>query len=472
MIILCRFAIIFLLIFSVKFRLKGQSVQGLKLSYTEFIAAVKSYHPLVVNYKIENQIAEADLQRARGGFDPVLEGKMGSKTIDGVNYYNERNASLGIPVWYGVEIRGKYSYIDGDKLNNSETPGELYQVGVTLPLLQNLLYDKRRAILDQAKEGLNMAKAEQIIRINEVLLEADNTYWNWVKEYELLKLQSEVVEVNRKRVSLTLKTLEYGERAAIDTTEAISQLQSFQLDEQDAYLRFLKATQELTLFLWKENNQPYDILDGLIPERPLSSIDVYKEYPVLIRNVREKSTFDHGSLRYYLGKQNYLISEKALKFQSLLPKVNFTYNYLNKQNRRSEVFPMFEDNFQYGLKLELPIFLRQAKGDYKIAKHKLYQNSLEIQYKAKEIENKVTNYINNLTNYHSQIRIAERNIENYQKLLQAEELRFANGESSLFVINSRENKLIDAQSKILDLRLKFMHSYNELKWLNNSFIAE
>ena len=38
-------------------------------------------------------------------------------------------------------------------------------------------------------------------------------------------------------------------------------------------------------------------------------------------------------------------------------------------------------------------------------------------------------------------------IENYKRLLKAEEIKFSNGESSLFLINSRENKLLETQEK-------------------------
>jgi hypothetical protein len=52
---------------------------------------------------------------------------------------------------------------------------------VTIPLAKNLWYDKRRAVLDQAKLAQKMTRAEQIILSNELLLDAENTYWEWVK---------------------------------------------------------------------------------------------------------------------------------------------------------------------------------------------------------------------------------------------------------------------------------------------------
>jgi len=63
----------------------------------------------------------------------------------------------------------------------------------------------------------------------------------------------------------------------------------------------------------------------------------------------------------------------------------------------------------------------------------------------------------------------QNNIEKYKRLLNVEEIRFSNGESLLFLINTRENKLLEAEQKLLDLRLKFINSFNHLKWFNENF---
>lgn len=463
-----RFILFFLIICAVKSTF-GQS--ALQLSHEEFLAAVKSYHPLAFRYRLQNEIARAEISKARGNFDPVVEAKNGAKTIDGIDYYKETNVGLGIPTWYGIELNGSYNYIDGQKLNNSDTRGGLYQFGLTIPLAKNFLYDKRRALLDQAKIGLQMTEAEQLVLTNDLLLAADNAYWNWVKEYEIFMLQSKAVNINRDRLALTKKTYQYGERAAIDTTEALSQLQSFELEQKDAYLQFVKATQELSLFLWKENQQPYDISEGIIPKETLLNNIAYTNYAQLLTQLNSQSVGNHASVIYYMGKQEFLESERRLKFQSLLPKLDFTYNFFNKENYRSAFFPLFQNNYQYGLKLEIPIFLRQARGDYRIAKSKVQQNLLDIAYKRQEVDTKLNTYKNEVLNYLNQIEIATQNIDNYQRLVKAEEAKYNNGESSLFLINSRENKLIDAQEKILELRLKFIKGYNQLKWLNENFVV-
>ena len=456
-----------LILFSVQFSFAQDS---LKLSHQEFLNIVKNYHPLALKYQLQNKIANAEITKARGNFDPVLAGKLGEKNIDGTKYYEQKNVELGIPTWYGIDITGSYNNLDGEKLNNSETKGGLYQFGVTIPLAKNLLYDKRRAMLDQAKFGLKMTEAEQIVLTNELLLDAENTYWDWVKNYEIYKLQKSAVEINRKRLELTKKTYEFGERPAIDTVEAASQLQSFELQERDAYLNFVKSTQELQMFLWKDKQDLYEIAQLIFPSSSLDEHSGYSDYEFLLQNLESKLLQNHASVEYYLQKQNILESERRLKWQSFLPKIDFTYNFFNKENYKSDFLPLFDNNFQYGLKLEIPIFQRQAKADYEIAKLKISQNQQDSQLKLREVNTKIETYKYEVTNYFSQIDISARNLNNYKGLLNAEETRFGNGESSLFLINSRENKLLDAREKNIELKAKFLKSYNKLKWLNENFI--
>lgn len=443
---------------------------SLKLSQSEFLSIVKKYHPLAYKYRLQNSIAESEITRARGNFDPILSGKLGEKNIDGERYYEQRNLGIEIPTWYGIELNGSYNYLDGERLSNSDTRGGLAQFGITVPLAKNLLYDKRRALLDQARFALKMTEAEQIVLTNDLFLEAENTYWEWVKNYEIYKIQKRSFDINLKRLELTKRTYELGERPAIDTVEAASQLLSFRLQERDAYINFVKSTQNLQMYLWQDGQEFFPLTELIFPADNLEENRGYSDYDLLAEQIRTRNIDTNASLQYYFQKENILESERRLKWQSFLPKIDFSYNFFNKENYRADYLPLFDNNFQYGLKLEIPIFLRQARADYQIAKFKIEQNRQDFRVKEREIKTKVETYVNEIYNYKTQIDISTENLINYRRLLNAEEIRYGNGESSLFLINSRENKLIEAQQKNLELRAKFLQSYNKLKWLNENFM--
>lgn len=48
--------------------------------------------------------------------------------------------------------------------------------------------------------------------------------------------------------------------------------------------------------------------------------------------------------------------------------------------------------------------------------------------------------------------------------MKAEEVKLQNGESSLFLINSRENKALEAFEKLIELKTKFLKTKFALHW--------
>ena len=57
---------------------------------------------MALKYQLQNKIAQSEITKARGNFDPILGGKLGEKNIDGVQYYRQKNIELGIPT--GTEL--------------------------------------------------------------------------------------------------------------------------------------------------------------------------------------------------------------------------------------------------------------------------------------------------------------------------------------------------------------------------------
>ena len=75
-----------------------------------------------------------------------------------------------------------------------------------------------------------------------------------------------------------------------------------------------------------------------------------------------------------------------------------------------------------------------------------------------EIQNKVIAIYNELDSFTEQNQLIEDIVNDYSTLLNAEERKFSFGESSLFLINSRESKLIDAYLKQNEMQNKFFYT--------------
>jgi outer membrane protein TolC len=164
--------------------------------------------------------------------------------------------------------------------------------------------------------------------------------------------------------------------------------------------------------------------------------------------------------------------EKRYKAQNLLPTLRVNYNFLNKGYEFNMPFnsALYNNNYKAGLQFGLPLFLRQARGDLKQAKIKIEQQGLETNQTRLEIENKIKTYYAALNAFKSQYKINDKSVENAKRLLEVELERFEIGESSLFLVNTREIKYIEVLLKSYELKTKFFKTYIALNWAKGSIL--
>jgi outer membrane protein TolC len=443
---------------------KGQVIDR-TLSSNQVIQLVKQFHPIVQQTTIDIDKAAAAVTVAKGNFDPLLNGNFGEKIFSNTNYYNNTIAAVTIPTWYGVDVNVGVESLLGQRLDPSNTGGQTSIVGVKVPLAKNLLMDKRRATLQQAKIFNTMSVVEQKIIINDILMEAMESYWNWVKNYETYVVLQNIVSVNEKRLELVKKAFKQGERPAIDTIEALTQLQSFQYLKNEKWVAFQNAGIELSLYLWTNKNENFILPESIKPINNWEKESANFNVPIndLLQNIETSNP----SLQLYPYKLNALEIERKLKYQDLLPKIDFKFNRLGKDFNLLKTVsnpPLFQNNLQYGINIDIPLLFRNGKGNYKIAKLKIEETKLAQQQKTTTVIAKVKSYYNEFINLKNQQLLQENTYNNYLKLVKAEELRFFNGESSLFLINSRENKALESLEKLIEIKTKLNKTVYTIQW--------
>jgi outer membrane protein TolC len=425
--------------------------QQKSLSSSEFWQIVQNYHPVVKQTLIDIKQSNASLTMARGAFDPVLQHYSTQKTLDGKNYVDYHAPALSIPTWYGIELSAGIENIQGTRLDPSQTMGQTSYLGIQIPLAKNLVMDKRRAALQQAKIMQEMAIQDQRAELNKLLLDAMESYIAWVRSYQVLQLVEANYQNASKRLDLLRKSVEFGDRPAVDTLEALTQKQTFENMLSAKALDFANARLSLSAFLWTGDNRPVDLSDEVIPAAN-EEIRLLANADLNLASLLEKAMQNHPEINNYRNKLDVLGIEKKLKFQSLLPKIDVSYNHLSKGGPSLYGATFLENNYKYGIKFELPLRLSDGRGAYQAAKLKLENEQLNLNQKQVQVTIKVRNYYNQFEALQKQIRTQEAAVANYQSLVRAEESRFELGESSLFLINSREMKSLEAAEKLADLK--------------------
>ena len=447
--------------FSVSLLTSAQNDSLSIISLSEYLGYVKSFHPIVKQANLIINESEAKLMKARGAFDPKLEADYDRKKFKGIEYYDKLNAAFKIPTWYGIEFKGNFEQNEGVYLSSEATvpEGGLYSAGVSLSLAQGFLANKRMTTLKQSKLFVEQAKADRQLLVNSILYEATLTYFNWLKTYNEKRVYEDFLENAQMRFEGIKKSYEEGEMPAIDTLEALIALNDRKLNLEKSNIKYIKASLELSNFLWLNDNTPIEIEDNTIPDiNTFETIDETLNTSLL--NIEDLDIENHPKLRSLDNKLQSLTLEKRLQLNNLLPKIDLQYNFLSET---PEVVQSFSTSaYKSGLYISFPLFLRKERADLKLAKLKLMDTEFEIMSTKVTLRNKIDALTQELSSYVLQNNFTNTIVTDYNTMLDAEERKFFLGESSLFLVNSRESKLIDAKLKAIELEYGFFKTKADL----------
>lgn len=451
---------IFLAFLFFGFALTAQEITSKELTYNEFLGFVKKYHPLVKNANLEISKAQANLMMARGGFDPKIEVDFSKKQFKDKEYYSILNSSFKIPTWYGIEIKAGFDNSEGVYLNPQNTlPNQgLTSLGISVPLGQGLFINQRMADLKKAKIQLQLSQAERKLQAIAILYDASIAYFNWKKSFNEVVLYEEYnnnAVIRFKGIKTSIKA---GDKRAIDSVESGMTVKNRTLNLIDSQLKLAKAKLELSNFLWLENNIPLELADGIIPEEKLE----YTIQETLKTNALLSPDFsitNHPKINALQSKIDILNVEKKLKANMLLPKIDVAYSYLSE--------PSYIDNYEFndykiGLNFYFPLFLRKERGSLKLAKYKVQETEFALDLEKVQLTNKINAQKMEIEALTKQKKLINSIVEDYSTMLKSEEKLFDFGESSLFLINTRENNLVSAQLSKIALENRFFISNSEL----------
>lgn len=450
------FSFLFLLSF---FQISAQDFKKEELSFNEFLGYVKKYHPMVKQANLEVTQAQAELMVARGGFDPKIEVDYSKKEFKGTEYYSLLNSSFKIPTWYGIEVKAGFDDTDGQYFNpQNRTPeAGLTSLGISVPLGQGLFINQRMADVRSGKMQIKLSDAERKLKAIEVLYKASEAYFEWRKSYNEAVLYKSYLGFASTRFAGTKKLIELGDSPAIDSVEARITVRNRELNVENGNLKLAKAALNLSNFLWIED-VPVEINENVKPEENLmQTLEQTLKTDALTLNAPSLET--HPKVQALETKLSMLEVNRKLKANLLLPKLTIGYNYIAEP----VYFDSFNaDDYKFNIDFSIPIFLRKERGNLKIAKLKIQDLKLDIEQQRLELRNKIKAQQTEILSLKRQKSVIDNLVQDYVTMLDSEERLFSFGESSMFLINSRENNLVNAKLSQISLENQYYISNAQL----------
>lgn len=440
--------LLFLLVMGGRSLVAQQEILGVDLFWQQ----VKVNHPIARQAALLQEQGAQELLYARGGFDPKLYASQEEKVFGGKDYYRYGQGGVKIPTAWGIALKAEYDWTDpnGAYLNPDRTipQGGQAIVGLEVPILQGLFFDESRSAWRQAQIGQDRYQAIADELRNELFLAANKSYWDWSYAYYSREVAIAARDYSFERLGGIRESFRAGDYPAIDTLEAYLQWQSWELEVQETGLQLNHAVAKMRALLWEDAGQPEVWNTTWVPESP----QTIPTAPNLID--LQQAITEHPSLVAYRYQKEQLAIERRWKKEQFKPELTFNYNFLADQfdfnpENTDGINNLVSDNYKWGFTFSQPLLLRKERAGVALSDIKIAQTDWKLQQKQQELATKLTAYWQEWETRQQQLQLSQTVVQNYQSLLDAEGVKFELGESSVFLLNSRQQKLLEAQLKLL-----------------------
>lgn len=444
--------------------LRGQDAEI--LSPADFWQRVRANHPVARQALLLEQRGRQELRYARGAFDPQLMAGQEQKSFDGKTYYTHGTAGVKAATLWGPVLKAHYDWTDGVFLNPELQlpPGGQAVLGLELPVLRGLFFDEYRSNLRQAEIGLEARAAQARQLRNALFLEANKAYWDWSWAYQARRQTAQAMRYSNERLNGIREGFRQGDYPAVDTLEAFLQVQSWQLEQQEAEILLAEAENKLQALLWTPEGQAVAWEPDWAPVPP----DLTP--PQLQWDTLRERLNAHPALKAYEAKLMQQQIERRWKAELLKPELTLSFNLLGDQwnfnpGADDGLRALVTDNYKWGIRFSFPLLLRKERAGLALADIKIAETNWELAQKRQELLTKLQAYWQSFQLRAEQVALAEQMVNNYQTLLEVEQVKFQLGESSVFLLNSRQQKLLEAQLKLLKAQAEWQKAAVALEWV-------
>lgn len=324
-----------------------------------------------------------------------------------------------------------------------------------------MLIDARRAAVKQARIFVEKTEAERLEMVNKALLESLKAFWEWHLAYGQFQLIEQSLDISQDIYERIKLDYQFGEAAVIDTVQAAITFQNRATDYQAAQITFRRASLQLSNFLWGINEEPIELKSDVIPDMSMTGPQVMD-----LETLLEDAISIHPKLRQLSLKMDGLSVAEQLAKENLKPRVDLNYNLINAPISPEGAFTSIDlsNDYKFGIGFEFPLFLRKERAKLKQTRIKMADVGYENLVTRQQILNAIQANYFELTNGRTMVDLLEQTVENYERLLEAELLNLELGQSDLFRINFQQDKLLEAQLKLLKQRVTLEKSKLELYW--------
>ncbi len=411
-----------------------------ELSYPEVEAWVMANHPLARTADAVQQRGLAQALAGRAALDPKFKLAYDRKDFKGSEYFDYGKAEISWQSPFALQVAGGYQVAEGTYLNAERTlpaNGQAY-LALKLPLLRGLLTDATRIGIRKGELAVDRQRAAADVIRNDMRYDTRLRYLKWVFASRAVGLNQDIEAALLQRLRDYRQLVAQGDKPAVDTLEATVYLGLQRQARAAAEVEEDLAARSLAELYWPltYEDEPSDFTDSSVGLPDTSALG---RHPQL-----EELTLAMADARLSL----------ELKNEARKPELNLEYYLLGDGLSLPETNNAFAEAYKMGVTASYPILNRKARAGAQIAQLKVIESGNKLNDKRQALRTKAVAYQDAIASYNFQINSGNVLAEQAARLLQAEQELFGLGESTQFLVNTRQQAFLKARLDVVKLVFK------------------
>lgn len=433
------------------------------LGFKQFLQAVLKAHPTIQSAALENTIAENEIQSALGGFDPLLRAGYDLKNEGTSTKINEFSAGVEVPLGtlFGPKILAGYDRAIGPNVNPERVTGNGGNalLGVSLPLWQGVLTDRRRTTLEKARLRPTLATANQRFEQNNLLRAAAIQYWTWSEAAELLRVADTILSISIQRAKFIATRAKRGEVLPLDSIEAMQEVERRRGDVFRARRVLEQATIDASVYLWTEAGTAQRLTQPpfSLPQPPILDSNI-------VRLDRDRALSLRPEMQRLEVNQQSTTLDLNLARESQKPTIEAKAQWYYGIDKGTV------DNIKLGANFAMPLLFRTATAQTELINISLERLRLQTVQTARLVNADIDNALSATQRAAERIQAAERELDFAIKMAEGEQKRFLQGETSLLIVNLRERAAAEAAARTINAYADYLRAWSLYYWATGNIL--
>lgn len=462
-----KFAVVcFLVTFAAVSRAESASAsqRSDELGLEQLLVSVEQTFPLLKAAEVEQAIADAELLSAEGGFDSSWKSRATAvpvgyyESIRAESYLEKPTDIWGASAFAGWRIgRGEFAVYDG-KLQTLEF-GEI-RGGLNVPVWRNGPIDRRRATRARAEIGRDVARLTVQQQRIEVRRAATHRYWAWVAAGRRLAIANQLLAIVLDRDVGLAARVEQGDVAPVERTDNERAIEQRKAQVASAQRGLEQAAIELGLFVRDAQGNPQALdasrLPAQLPEP--APLDV-----PLTRDLDAASARRPEAQRLELQRRQGEV-EKDFAQNQLAPAIDVQVagakNFGRSIAERPDLGPAV---LELSLFVDVPLETRLLRGRIDAANAALARLRHQQTFARQRIEADVRDARSALAASLARLDAARREVRLARELESAERVRFNEGDSTILIVNLREQQTAEAELREVEALFDYHRARADLR---------